>query len=80
MPKFMVYAFCDECLLPHPMGVILNLADGPVEITTVGEVFRDQRVPREVAILTDNQTQCPKTRRLYTQQDLERVYLSRLAR
>ena len=78
MPKFMVYSFCDDCLLPHSMGVTLNLPDGPAERATVGEAFRDQHVPREVAVLADNQTQCPKTGRLYTQQDLERVYLSRL--
>ena len=78
MPKFMVYSFCDDCSVPHAMGVTLHLPDGPDERATVAEAYRDRWVPPEVAALMDNQAQCPKTGRSYKQPDLERIYLSRL--
>ncbi len=75
MAQYDVYVFCDECFVPHPLGIRIDLDDGPAEEKSIGDAYAGRDLPPQVASLINNQTICPKTKQLITQRDNNRVFL-----
>jgi hypothetical protein len=75
MARYAVYIFCNECSDVHPMGVTVDLNDGPPSRESVGNAYAGKEVPPEVAALITNMVTCPQTQRLTSQQDNNQVFL-----
>ena len=75
MAKYAVYVFCDECMQPHPMGISIDLKDGPVEKTSIGDLGAGEELPPNVAKLIKNEITCPNTGKSFIQEDNNKVFL-----
>jgi len=75
MAKYSIHVFCNECSEVHPMGITVNLDDGPADRKSVGDTYAGKPLPPEVARLSDNLVTCPKTGKGFTQKDNHQVFL-----
>jgi len=75
MAKYAVYAFCDECMIPHPMGISVDLKDGPAEETSIGDVYSGKELPANILKLIRNVTKCPNTGKTFVQEDNNLVFI-----
>lgn len=75
MAHYDVLAFCDECSVPHRMGIGIELNDGPAEEKSIGDTYAGRELPQQVANLINNRTVCPNTKKLFTQRDNNQVFL-----
>jgi hypothetical protein len=73
--RYEVYVFCDECAEPHPMPIAIQL-EGLRE-SRYNDITDGVELPERLAYLRSNQVQCPKTGRMYTQEDNRQVFLVR---
>lgn len=70
-----VYVFCDDCSDIHRMGMKVSLADGPTEKRSVRDFYKGREVPPELLQVQNMSVICPKTRRLFYQEDDNQVFL-----
>ena len=75
MVNYDVYAFCNECSVPHRMGIGLALDDGPTKKESIGDTYAGREMPPQVANLINNQTVCPNTKKFFTQRDNNQIFL-----
>jgi hypothetical protein len=75
MAKYSVHFFCDECSQVHPLGIGVELGDGPAAKASLGDTYAGRDLPRNVANLIGNMTVCPVTGRLTSQKDNDQVFL-----
>lgn len=75
MAVYGVYFFCNECSDVHPLGISINLNDGPAKKESINDVYDGKELPKEIATLSNNKTICPKTRKLTSQKDNNQVFL-----
>lgn len=75
MARYSVYVFCDECSVPHPMGISIELDDGPVDKRSIGDTYEGRDLPPQVATLVNNATRCPTTGRMIPQRNNDQVFL-----
>jgi len=75
MAKYSVYFFCDECSQVHPLGILIELNDGPAKKESIGDTYAGKELPPQVATLIGNMTNCPITKRLTSQKDNNQVFL-----
>lgn len=75
MASYDVHVFCDECSGVHPMGVRIQLNDGPADKQSVGDTYRGKSVPTTVANFIHNYVTCQKTGKLFVQQDNNQIFL-----
>ena len=75
MAKYSVYFFCDECSQVHPLGILVNLNDGPVKRESIGDTYAGKALPPQIATLIGNMTNCPNTGKLTSQKDNNQVFL-----
>jgi hypothetical protein len=75
MTRYAIYIFCNECSDEHPMGVTVDLSDGPPSRESIGNTYAGKELPPEVAALIINMVTCPQTQRLTSQQDHDQVFL-----
>ena len=75
MAKYSVYFFCDECAQVHPLGIAIELDDGPPDKASIGDTYAGRELPSQIATLTGNMTQCPNTGKMTSQQDNNQVFL-----
>ena len=75
MTRYAIYIFCNECSDEHPMGVTVDLSDGPPSRESIGNTYAGKELPPEVAALITNMVTCPQTQRLTSQQDHDQVFL-----
>ncbi len=73
--RYRVDFFCDECGETHPMGITVMLNDGPADPASIGDTYRGRDLPRYVAMLINNEAQCPETGRMTTQADNDQVFI-----
>jgi hypothetical protein len=45
MAKYSVYFFCDECAQVHPLGIALELDDGPPDKASIGDTYAGRELP-----------------------------------
>ena len=75
MAQYSVYAFCDHCSDPHPMGINMTLDDGPAEKESIGNLYKGKEVPSKIAMFTRNYVRCPHTGRMFIQEDNNQIFL-----
>jgi hypothetical protein len=75
MARYSVYFFCDECSQVHPLGITIELNDGPPDRASIGDTYAGRELPRQVATLIGNRTQCPNTGRMTSQENNNQVFL-----
>ncbi len=75
MAKYMVHFFCDECSNVHPLGIVVELNDGPAQKESINDTYAGKELPTAVATLIGNKTTCPNTKKLTSQSDNNQVFL-----
>ena len=75
MAKYSVYFFCDECSQVHPLGILIDLNDGPVKKESIGDTYAGKELPPQIVTLIGNMTNCPNTGKLTSQKDNNQVFL-----
>jgi hypothetical protein len=75
MAQYAVYMFCNECGGLHSVGVSVSLDKGPSTKESVGNLYRGQELPPEIAKCRDNWTICPNTRDWVSQKIDDLVFL-----
>jgi hypothetical protein len=79
MATYSVHFFCDECSEVHPLRISISLDDGPADKASIGDTYAGKELPPQIALLIDNKTTCPNTRRLTSQKDNNQVFLVPIA-
>jgi hypothetical protein len=59
----------------HDLGVSIVMEDGPVARQSIGELYREQNLPKNLAGLAENSITCPTTGRQSTQKDIHHIFL-----
>ena len=75
MAQYSVHFFCDECGDVHPLGISIELGDGPATKESIGNTYAGKALPTQVATLTGNKTNCPNTGKLTSQKDNNQIFL-----
>ena len=75
MAKYSVYVFCDDCGDVHPMGISIELNDGPVDKASIGDTYAGKELPPQITQLKNNITCCPKSGEPILQRDNNQVFL-----
>jgi hypothetical protein len=71
----MVQAFCDECSVPHPTGIVIERNELLSPEQRAGDVYEGRELPAEIVTMTSNYFQCRNTGKMFRQRDNDRVYL-----
>jgi hypothetical protein len=74
MALYELHFFCDECAETHRAPIVIGLADGPPQKESIGNVY-GKAVPPQVAMFTNSDLQCPKTKKRVRQTDNDRLFL-----
>ena len=75
MAKYSVYVFCDDCGDVHPMGISIELKDGPADKASIGDTYAGKELPSKIAQLLNNTTHCPKSGKPILQRNNDQVFL-----
>ncbi len=75
MAKYQIHVFCNECFETHPMGVLVDLNDGPADKESLNNTYAGKELPSAVANFINNKTMCPNTRKMFTQTDNDQIFL-----
>jgi len=75
MAKYSVYVFCDDCGDVHPMGISIELEDGPADKASIGDTYAGKELPPKIAQLLNNTTHCPKSGKPILQRNNDQVFL-----
>ena len=75
MAMYSVYFFCDECNEVHPLGISIDLNDGPAEKASIGDVYAGKEIDPNIVNMMNNYTVCPNTGKLTSQKDNNQVFL-----
>lgn len=75
MADYDIEFYCGECKQSHPLGVKIPINGGPPIKTSVGAFYAGKKLPPEIAALIDSQVLCPKTGKMFTQQDIHQIFL-----
>ena len=75
MATYSVHFFCNECSGVHPLGITVNINDGPAKAGSINDTYQGKELPPELATLTNNKTTCPITRKITSQKDNKQVFL-----
>ncbi len=75
MATYSVHFFCDECSETHPLGISIELDDGPAKKESINNAYAGKELDPSIAMITGNMTTCPNTGKLTSQQDNNQVFL-----
>lgn len=79
MALYSVYFFCNECGDVHPLGISVNLDDGPTKKESVNDVYQGKELPGSIVTLNNISTICPKTKIKTSQKNNDQVFLVPIA-
>lgn len=80
MTNYSIHFHCEECCETHPLGVYINLDEGPAKTENLNRAYAGKEPDPFIVSLTNNITTCPITGRLTKQKDNEQVYLVPIGR
>jgi hypothetical protein len=75
MGRYSVHVFCNECSEVHPMGVVVELLDGPPEKASIGDTYAGKELPMWAVTLVNNRFMCPNKHRFTVQAGNDQVFL-----
>jgi hypothetical protein len=75
MSDYDIYLYCNDCNDTHPMGIKFSLKNGPLRKNSVGAWFAGRLLPPKIAKLIEGRVLCPKTGKVFTQEDLNQIFL-----
>lgn len=75
MAEYDLTFYCDECKQTHPAGIKIPIKGGPPVKRSVGAFYAGKQVPPKIADLIDSRALCPKTGKMFTQKDLNQIFL-----
>ncbi len=75
MARYQVHVFCNECSETHPMGITIELENGPVKQTAIGDLYHGKELPESIGKLINNIVTCPKTGNKFIQEDNNQIFL-----
>ncbi len=75
MPTYHVHVQCRECGGDHPILMKISLGTGPSRTQSIAEWFKERPVPPQVLALKRHSAPCLKTRKKFTLQEDDRVFL-----
>lgn len=75
MARYSVHVFCDECGDVHPMGISIELPDGPIDRASIADVYKGRDLPPNIVALINNRIVCPQTKRWVLQRNNNQVFL-----
>jgi len=78
MAQYGIYVFCNDCGDTHPMGIGMELDNGPAEKASIGDIYKGKPVPQDVVKIFNNYIQCPKTGKMFIQKDHDQIFLVRV--
>jgi hypothetical protein len=73
MPWCDIFIFCD-CSDLHPMGIFLELKDGPAHTKNIADAYQGKETPPDLMRVVDNPVRCPKTNKLF-QPNMKQIFL-----
>ena len=74
MPWCDIFIFCDRCSDLHPMGIFLELKDGPADTKNIADAYQGKETPPNLVRVVDNSVRCPKTNKLF-QPNMKQIFL-----
>jgi hypothetical protein len=66
---------CNKCGGLHEMGISVVMTDGPVVRQSIGALYREKTLPKNLADLTNNSVTCPTTGRQSIQKNNDQIFL-----
>ena len=73
--RYSIVALCNKCGGIHDMAVTVILKDGPIEKQSIGDLYDEKTLPKNLADLTSRSISCPKTGRQSIQKDNHQIFL-----
>ena len=64
----------------HPLGIAIELDDGPPDKASIGDTYAGRELPSEIAELKGNMTRCPTTGKMTSQEDNNQNFLVLIAK
>jgi len=75
MPHYEIYVTCTECKAEHPMGVRINLSDGPRYKQSINDAYYEKTRPAQLQAIEGHKVLCLKTGKIFVQSNLDEVFL-----
>ena len=75
MTLYSVLFYCEECHEVHPLGVSVNLDNGPDAKTRVSDLSANGDLDPYLTRMTSNKTTCPNTGQITSQSDHSQLFL-----
>jgi len=73
MPWCDIFIFCD-CSDFHPMGIFLELKDGPAGTKNIADAYQGKEIPPNLMRVVDNPVRCPKINKVF-QPTMKQIFL-----
>jgi hypothetical protein len=80
MVSYDIFFTCKECCGEHPLGVKIQIPDGPKQRTSIGAFYADKKIPEQIKRLTDHHFECPKSKNSLFHDDVYQLFLVPLSR
>ena len=74
MVDYDIEFYCEQCHRTHPLGVKISIKGGPPVKMSVGAFYAGKQPLPKIADLIDSQTLCPKTGKMFVQNDIDQVF------
>jgi hypothetical protein len=75
MARYQIFALCVGCGGIHKFPIIVTLEDGPAELQTIADVYREKVLPAALRDLNCTPLACWETGRSFTQENNEQIIL-----
>jgi len=70
-----VFVSCNKCGGVHEMGISVALEGGPFIKQSIGALYKEKSLPKNLADLANHSITCPRTGRQSTQKNQQQIFL-----
>jgi hypothetical protein len=75
MSHYEIDVTCTECAGEHPMGIRIDLEDGPSNKQSVSDAYYDRTRPPQLQAIEGHNALCLKKGKIFIQRNLDAVFL-----
>jgi hypothetical protein len=75
MAEYDIYSYGAECKRIHPAGIKIPIKSEPPEKMSISAFYAGKQLPPKIAKLIEGRVLCPKTGKVFTQEDLNQNFL-----